>query len=151
MMRPFRFIMILVLAGVTYPLAAAPPQQAELARHQGTWSVLSFRREGKDTPAEITQTIIRIVEGDHVVWKREGKSFAATKVELDPSKSPATIDVIPDGGPARDKRILGIYKLEGNRLTICMADADQPRPTEFKAEQGSKWTLMRFERKTADR
>ena len=72
----------------------------------------------------------------------------AIKIELDPTRDPQNIDVIPDGGPNRGERVLGIYKLDGERLTICMAIAGQPRPTVFKAEKGSGWTLQTFERST---
>ncbi|ODT97185.1 MAG: hypothetical protein ABS79_07630 [Planctomycetes bacterium SCN 63-9] len=132
-------------------VAAAPSAQDELSKHQGTWSVVSFRRSDKETPEEITRSIVRIVEGDRVLWKRDGKAFAATTIELDPSRTPATINVIPEGGPDRNKRILGIYKLDGNNLLICMADAGHPRPTEFKANPRVMWTLMRLQRKTPNR
>jgi uncharacterized protein (TIGR03067 family) len=132
-------------------LSQAPPTNRDIAEQaiaaqQGTWLAASSRRDGADAPAEIVRTITRTVENDHVVWKRNGKNFAGTAIVLDPSKMPATIDVIPDGGPSQGKRVLGIYKLEKDRLTICMADADQPRPREFKAETGSKQTLMVFTR-----
>ena len=66
---------------------------------------------------------------------------------LDPGQcTPRHIDVIPDGGPSRGKHVLGIYRLEDDELTLCMADADQPRPREFKAEKGSRQTLMAFRR-----
>jgi uncharacterized protein (TIGR03067 family) len=142
-------IVLALVAFVGIEVGAAPPSASEaLDRQQGTWSVISFRREGRETPKEIGQTIIRVVEGDHVVWKRSGRTFAGTRIELDASKSPATIDVIPDGGPSRGKRILGIYKLDAEGvLMICMADADRPRPTEFSAEIGSNRTLMQFKKK----
>jgi uncharacterized protein (TIGR03067 family) len=118
----------------------------EIAKHQGTWLASSFRRDGQETPQEIVRTITRTVVKDHVVWKRNGKSFAGTTMVLDPKQSPKSIDVIADGGPTRGKRVLGIYRLDNDRLTICMADADQPRPKEFKAEKGSRQTLMTFTR-----
>jgi uncharacterized protein (TIGR03067 family) len=118
----------------------------ELDKHQGTWVAVSFRREGAETPEEIVRTITRTVVGDHVTWKRVGKSFAGTTVVLDPTQKPPGIDVIPDGGPSRGKRVLGIYRLEGDRLTLCMADPDKPRPRAFEAEKGSGQTLMVFER-----
>jgi uncharacterized protein (TIGR03067 family) len=119
----------------------------EVARHQGAWAVTSFVREGKASPKELVASIVRVVEGDHVVWKRDGKSFAGTAVALDPSKDPATIDVIPDGGPSRGERVLGIYKLDGDTLTICMADPGRDRPRAFEAPEGSKQTLMTFRRR----
>ena len=63
---------------------------------------------------------------------------------VDATREPATIDVIPDGGPNRGERILGIYKIDGETLTICMAVAGQPRPKAFKAEKGSGCTLQTF-------
>ncbi len=125
-------------------LSDDPAVQDELKRHQGTWSVISSIYDGQKASEEIVRSITRIVEKDHVVWKRDGKNFAGTKIELDPAREPKTIDVIPDGGPNRDQRVLGIYKLEGDKLTICMASPDKPRPTEFKAEKGSGCTLRTF-------
>lgn len=123
----------------------------ELARHQGTWAVTRFVRDGKESPAELVNSIVRIVDGDHVVWKRDGKSFAGTKVELDPAADPKTIDVLPDGGPSFGKRVLGIYKMDGDVLTICMADPEKPRPDGFQAGEGSGRTLMTFRRQAMPR
>ena len=121
----------------------------ELKRHQGTWIATSSTFDGQKAPDEVARSIQRIVTENHVVWERQGKRFAGTTIELDPTHDPKNIDVIPDGGRNRGERVLGIYKLDGERLTICMARAGQPRPTAFKAEKGSGWTLQTFERKPA--
>ncbi len=122
------------------------PRPDEGAKHQGTWAVTSSVRDGKEAPADVVASIRRVVEGDHVTWTRDGNGFAETKVSYDPTKSPRALNLIPDGGPNRDKTILGIYKLEGDTLTICVADADEPRPTAFEAPAGSKRTLQTFKR-----
>jgi uncharacterized protein (TIGR03067 family) len=118
----------------------------ELKRHQGTWIATSSTFDGQKAPDEIARSIQRIVTENHVVWERHGKRFAGTKIELAPTADPKNIDVIPDGGRNRGERVLGIYKLDEYRLTICMAAPGQRRPTEFKAEKGSGWTLQTFER-----
>ena len=138
-MRNWIFLLI-VLA-----LAIDDPQ--EVARHQGIWVAVSMEREEVKTPLEIVETITRSVDGDHVVWKRSGKSFAGTTIKLDPATDPKSIDVTPDGGPDRDKAVFGIYKLKGDKLTICMADAGETRPKEFSSPRGSKRTMMSFRRK----
>jgi uncharacterized protein (TIGR03067 family) len=122
------------------------PANPERARHQGIWVATSSIRDGEPAPAEVVASIRRVVEGDHVVWKRDGKNFAGTRFEIDPTKTPRTIDLIPDGGPNRDKRVLGIYKLDGDDLTICIADLDRPRPSSFEAKPRSKQTLQTFKR-----
>jgi uncharacterized protein (TIGR03067 family) len=124
--------------------------RAELDRHRGTWRATSSIYEGQEAPEAIVRSITRTVEKDHVVWKRDGKSFAGTRIELDPSADPKAIDVIPDGGRNRDERVLGIYRLEKDRLTICMAAPGKPRPREFKAEKGSGCTLRTFTREPAE-
>ncbi len=140
--------LITVVCAVTGALTDDPPTPVSkaLEEHQGTWRVVSFQRDGMKTPDELARSIVRVVEKDHVVWKREGKSFAGTKLVLDPSADPKRIDVIPDGGRDFGKHVLGIYKQDGDDLTICMADADAPRPTKFEAGEGTKWTLMTFRR-----
>lgn len=120
--------------------------QAELKAQQGVWQVLAFVRDGKPTDPETVASITRTVEGDRAVWFREGQSFAGTRLELDPTRKPHAIDVIPEGGRNQGERVLGIYRLEGETLTLCMADPGGPRPTEFTAEPGSRRTLMTFRR-----
>jgi uncharacterized protein (TIGR03067 family) len=136
----------LLLLLVAQAPARSPEVEEELKAHQGVWRTESFRRDGKDTPEAIAKSITRAVDGDHVVWKRDGKSFSGSTIVLDPTADPKTIDILADGGPARDKRVLGVYKLEDDTLTICTADPDQPRPKDFKAEKDSKHTLMVFKR-----
>ena len=134
-----RFAVMLIVLAVH-----AEPDERE--RHQGTWQAVSFVRDGKETLKKIVDSIERMVEGDHVVWKRDGKSFAGTTMELIPGSDPAGIDLLPDGGPNREKRVRGIDKIDGDVLTLCTSDPDQPRPKEFKAEPGSGRTLMTFRR-----
>ena len=145
-MRSRGLILVLLMP---WSLADDKAVKEELDRHQGTWRTTSSIYDGQEAPEQIVRSITRIVEKDHVVWKRDGKSFAGTRIELDPSSDPRTIDVIPDGGKDRGERVLGIYKLEKDRLTICMAAPGRPRPGEFKADKGSGCTLRTFTRETA--
>jgi len=143
----FSFVLALstLLAGT---LANADDKAAkdELKRHEGTWSVTSSIYDGQPASEDLVRSIKRIVEGDHAVWERDGKRFAGTTIELDPAREPKSIDVIPDGGRNRGERVLGIYKLDGDKLTICMADPGKPRPKAFQADKGSGCTLRTFTR-----
>ena len=84
----------------------------ELDRHQGTWVASTSVYDGQEAPAEIVRSITRIVEKDHVVWKRNGKIIRRDDDRARPLAEPKAIDVIPDGGTDRGERVLGIYKLE---------------------------------------
>jgi uncharacterized protein (TIGR03067 family) len=58
--------------------------------------------------------------------------------ELDPSKTPKWIDIT-----GKDRKVLGIYRLDGDKLTICLNEhADGDRPTRFASEPGSRNDLL---------
>ena len=57
-------------------------------------------------------------------------------------KKANTIDILYD-----DKRALGIFKLEGNTLTLCVNDEGGPRPSKFESTKGSKVSLVVLQRK----
>jgi len=144
-----RLLLVLILAasGLQTPEAAPDADaKAELARHRGVWRTVSSRYDGEDADPDVVRSVTREVDGDRVVWRRDGKSFSASTIVLDSKAEPKTIDIHADGGPGRDKVVRGIYELEGDRLTICTADPDEPRPEAFRADAGDSWTLMVFKR-----
>lgn len=134
-----------LIAGLILPSAIDDDREW----HQGTWTVEAFESAGVATPAEIRSTIERVVEGDHVTWRRQGKAFAGTTMVLDPAAEPMAIDLVPDGGPSRGEKVLGIYRREGDRLTVCMAAPGDPRPTAFDAPKGSGRTFYVLRKATA--
>lgn len=139
-----RFVILGVLGLVSTPGDDPAGLAEEKARHQGTWAVERSVRDGKDGPADVLKQIVREVEGDRVVWKRGDSSFAATKFEINPEAEPKSIDLIPEGGPNRGERVLGIYAFEEDRLILCVADSGEPRPLEFGSEPGDGRTWMTF-------
>ena len=131
--------MVCWLLGLVPVLADDADARAELAKHQGTWEVVSFVREGEETPKEIASTITRVVEDDHVVWHREGKSFAGTKIKLDPSKTPKAADwTITTEGELKGKTARGIYDVDKDTWKHCFGF--DKRPEKFESKAGSKVT-----------
>jgi uncharacterized protein (TIGR03067 family) len=131
------------------PKAVSAEVKVELKKLEGTWEPTRYTTGGQSTSAEILGEIRRVAEGDFVYWTRKRKRFAGTHVTLDPSRKLKTIDVVADGGKYRDKVVQGIYKLDGDELTICMAAPDGTRPDSFEAEAGDGRTLMVFRKATA--
>ena len=98
----------------------------DLKRLQGTW--VSASDDGQETRW--------VFEGKKANTTAAGRDYVC-EVTLDPKATPhPTIDFLviegPDVSPGKTSR--GIYKLEGDKLTICVTlPGDGTRPAEFKA------------------
>src|SRR5262249_34493278 len=70
---------------------------------------------------------------------------------LDPAKKPTAFAItISMGGflTGSIETVYGIYRLEGNQLTICYSTewTEKSRPTAFKTKEGSERVLLIYER-----
>ena len=119
--------------------AAAPPPGVDELR--GTWALTGGEVNGKPLPPKLLAKRFRLVIGD---GKWDSYTGSDPKPEhltftLDPSASPKRVDLIDptDAHPA-DEGELGIYKVEGDTLTINLnRPGGKERPTDFHATDHS--------------
>ena len=64
--------------------------------------------------------------------------------KVDPKKSPAEIDITPGAGQAATP-MPGIYKVDGDTLTICVGRGGT-RPSKFESPAGSDVMLLTLKR-----
>jgi len=114
---------------------------AELARIQGTWTMVSGQRDGQPMPRSYLAGARRIAQGDETTVLINGAAFLNARMSVDPSKKPKTIDYLLTSGANKNNTQLGIYELSGDRLTLCFAQPNQERPADFTAPAGSGRTL----------
>ena len=119
--------------------ADAPTQDAtkkDRDKLQGTWRVVSVDDGDKKAPADFWKRFSYTFQGDTVRFLGDNTTPGADLTftyTLDAAKKPKAIDLkIIKSGDKKDigKTQLGIYRLDGDSLTICAGDR---RPTEFAA------------------
>ena len=111
---------------------------------QGDWACDKMVRDGMALPDDAAQSLFRTVKGDAYTVHRFREKAGAGTFKLDAGKSPKQIDIVPDGGKAGT--IEGIYKVEKDKLVLCIAGPKGKRPTAFESKEGSGVTLTEWVR-----
>jgi RNA polymerase sigma factor (sigma-70 family) len=101
----------------------------------GTWALVSSEEGGQKAPEEVIKESRVIIAAGKMTSKRgeEEKEFT---YQLDPSRKPKEFSATNDQG----RTLLGIYKLDGDTLTVCF-DRGGERPTEFASKEGTTVVL----------
>ena len=117
----------------------------------GTYIIVGAEQNGKAAPPETfdakseADRTIRIA-GDKMLPK-EGSDDPLT-VKWDSSKNPGQITATATKPGGKTETMYGIYKFEGDTLTICMTEGkEEDRPKEFKTAPGSKTMMMTLKKK----
>jgi len=149
-------------------IEAATPStvQKELKKLQGTWKLVASESDGQ-RPAKgwflerFTKAKLTVKEGKlsfssdgNRPWEIAYQSDRKPKLDtywLDPAKKPTAFTItVSMGGflSGSIETVYGIYKLEGNQLTICYSTqwTEKSRPTSFKTKQDSERVLLIYER-----
>jgi len=125
----------------------------ELKKWQGEWTLVARTIEGKDVSKETIVTKM-VVEGKSYSYRgKENWNSPPFSLSLNTKESPRQFEATYEAGPGewcagRRGRQLdhGIYKFEGDRLTMCSAHSSQARPTDFKGNARGIFVEI-FERK----
>lgn len=130
-------------------VAAAPaPKPAPKADHPlvGQWAVESHVVSGKQLPMPGKPPRVTI-SADRWLWS--GRNEADSCVSVDPKKDPPQIDVwVPTQGDVPSVA-RGIYRLDGDTLTVCYTTSGD-RPTAFASPPKSGVWLLTLKRIKAD-
>jgi uncharacterized protein (TIGR03067 family) len=149
-------------AGGAAPIVQAPPPEAQpapkadvqgkknaggndLIKIQGIWKLESWELDGRLKPADAFKgmTLEVNARGEWRLSFGPGKATNQALVFIDPSKEPAVMEVRgPNGMMFRS----GLYKVEGDTLTICStAWPSAPPPKELKSSaEHDLWVWKRI-------
>lgn len=119
----------------------------ELKKLAGQWVVTQQEHGGKKVPAKALLNLAVEVAGNRMTTRERNEvKEGTTIVVLDPKARPAAIDLKITTGADADKVVKGIYKVEGETLTMCVTEPGKDRPTTFAAKEGTGHTLLVFKR-----
>jgi uncharacterized protein (TIGR03067 family) len=114
---------------------------------QGTWKVTASVSKGEKSSADDIKNLFLIFKGDAILVREGGKTEEKFSYSLDPLKTTKELDLTLKVGPQKGRVDRAIYKIEGDKLTICIqTNKDAPRPREFRSPVGSELWLVTLER-----
>lgn len=135
---------LLILALATPPVADDP--KPGLDDFQGTWKAVAMENDGEETTGEEVGKQLLKVKGNRFEMTGGDETYRGS-LAVDPIPDPHTIDATYEDEDENELGvILGIYKMNGRRLTICWDQEGEDRPAEFKTRKDTTLRLMVFEK-----
>jgi uncharacterized protein (TIGR03067 family) len=114
----------------------------------GEWVGEKAITGGKEKPVPDGGISFNFTDDGKLVVKEgtrgDAASYKTGSYKIDAKKNPAEIDIIPPPDK-KEPTIQGIFKIEGDTLTICIGH-DTARPTKFESAEGAKTMLMILKR-----
>lgn len=124
-----RVSVTVLLVGIAFPTLADDKPTGDVGKFQGSWTGLGG--PSKNVPFTVTfagQKATLAFEAQGQELKIEGE------YKLNEKADPKTIDWVnfknPSGDPVPEN--LGIYKFDGDKITLCSGGPGNERPKEFK-------------------
>lgn len=136
---------VLILA-LTVAAPGKKDADAKEASIVGAWAGEKAVAGGQEKPVpEGGITFTFTADGKLTVKEGPREKPDTGSYKLDPKKDPPEIDIIPPEDK-KDPPLLGIYKLDGDTLTLCFSHGKGGRPTKFESPEGSDTIVMTLKR-----
>lgn len=124
----------LIALGVAV-LFAAGASAADKSPLEGKWVIESLTRDGKADDSLKGATREHVGDKYTITPAKDSKGVP-TEGTFTVDAEKKTIDMKPTTGNFKGKTLLGVYKLDGDTLTVAFAEAE--RPKGFESKEGSK-------------
>jgi uncharacterized protein (TIGR03067 family) len=109
----------------------------ELKKLQGEWVQVYREANGRDFPPEVLEGVRMTIKGNRYTISELGDPAIEGTFTLDPTPKAKQID---DAGKyqGREFKSVGIYRFDGDKLTLCYTSQGKGRPKEFSTKGGTE-------------
>jgi uncharacterized protein (TIGR03067 family) len=142
-MRCSSLLAALLLVGLPVLPLCANPEDADTPV-DGIWEMTAAELAGKKLPQNGEDPIKLTVKNG--TYELRAESLDRGTVTYDTAAQPKAMDIKGTEGPNKGKTFLAIYKLEGDKLTVCYDLSGNNRPTEFKTAPQTALFLAEYKR-----
>ena len=119
---------------------------------EGEWEVEGVTTGGRPSKVAPGLRYTFTPDGKWLI-SRDGQALSPQHnrtVVVDAKPNPPTVDMVSNANAANSSRLLGIYKVEGDTLTICGTRGGAERPSSFDSPDGSAVTTYVLKRVKKD-
>ena len=136
--RMMGLLFLIVVAG---PVGSAS-NEGDAKLLEGEWASKAYENNsGRQGAVGVWKLVLK--DGKMGMTSGSEQPQPDSPVTFDSTRSPKQFDVAWKSSKTRSPQQY-IYKVDGDTLTICHAQLDQPRPTEFKGGKGQHcWVFTR--------
>ena len=151
-MRTHRLLPLLfaLASGLALGQAKADDPAADLKQFEGTWVLVSGKRDGQPVAADHVSKSRIVWKGEDVVVETPHQAQAPMKAKsklATGGPGPKRMDFTRASGPDAGKVMLAIYEFRGpDEYVVVFAPAGKDRPKELDAKAGSSHTLHVWKR-----
>ena len=107
----------------------------QLRSLEGAWSFEHLEVDGTTMSSLMTQLSRILIDGDRFRTESPGATYEGI-FNINVEADPAEIDIDFIAGPESGNRNLGIFRLSGDQLEICLDMVGNTRPTQFTSLGG---------------
>ena len=139
---------MLLLASINF-LTVDDAKKDDAEAIKGKWVAVSIKQGGFTAPDELVKAFKFEFDGKNYTNTGSGGQSEEGGFTLDSSKSPRTINFDIKTGNDKGKKQLGIYKLDGDKLTIVASTAgstDRPKSLEPDANSPELLIVLKREK-----
>ncbi|MBP3956261.1 TIGR03067 domain-containing protein [Gemmata sp. G18] len=140
---------VLCLCPVGHAVLTADDKKSDSDLFQGTWEVVKLEQTGQDL-AEVVKALEPTMAFEKNTYTFTlGENVEKGKFTLDPKAKVPTVDYDITEGEQKGKKQVGIYKLDGDTLVLCLSEEGaDARPTKFKtAADAPEYVMFTLKRK----